>query len=357
MVAGALDEFQSYIAFPQLTGNPIYDFRHMQPVELDCYNLDAAGKVRLKRLVDEKRITAIVYMSAMASTLDMKFLRNLGVTTINTENDSFDHSLRDSCMKKFAKFIVRRVLRRQIHDLHIANAASQGAWLASYAQIPKSRMIVVPDGIDCTFFVPPGDGEPPYLDPNFRWVICVSQSRPEKRVDWVMRAAAEVLGRKEFADVGFLYVGDGPMMSRWRDLAKSLSIENRFQFAGEQSDLRRYYQSSFLMVHSSERESFGLVLVEAMACGLPVVACAAAGPSEIIANGKSGKLIDIEDEPGFRQAIDFYLNNPAIAKQHGSEGRKRAEEMFSIHRQAWNMAAAIRTVARPERARYSGRHS
>jgi glycosyltransferase involved in cell wall biosynthesis len=343
--ASALNAFQNYIAFPELTGNPVHTFRHMEPVELDCYTLDPAGKSRLKQFVEEKGIVAIVYMSAMASTLDMKFLRSLGVATINTENDSFDHSKRDSSAKKIAKFIIRRVLRRQIHDLHVANAASQGDWLTSYAQIPKNRMIVIPDGVDCTYYTPRQDeSEHGYLNPDNRWVICVSQSRAEKRVDWIIRAAAHMLRQDEFADVRFVYVGDGPLLAQWRDLAKQLGLERRFHFAGAQPDLRPYYRSSSLMVHASERESFGLVLVEAMACGLPLVACAAAGPSEIVVDGKTGTLVGVDDESGFRQAVEFYLRNPTIANKHGAEGRKRAEQMFSIDRQARDIASAILAV-------------
>lgn len=346
--AGALNAFENYIAFPKLTGNPVHIFRHMEPVELDCYMLDPAGKSRLKQFVEEKGVVAIVYMSALASTLDMKFLRSLGVVTINTENDSFDHSQQDSSAKKIAKFIIRRLLHRQIHDLHIANAASQGVWLTSYAQIPKSRVIVIPDGVDCTYYTPREDErERGCLNPDNRWVICASQSRAEKRVDWIIRAAAQILGQDEFANVRFVYVGDGPFLEQWRDLAKQLGLERRFHFAGAQSDLRPYYRSSSLMVHASERESFGLVLVEAMACGLPLVACAAAGPSEIVVDGKTGKLVGVDDEPSFRHAIEFYLRNPAIANKHGAEGRKRAEQMFSIDRQARDMARAILAVVSP----------
>jgi hypothetical protein len=114
--ARALNAFENYIAFPELTGNPIHTFRHMKPVELDCYTLDPAGRSRLKQFVEEKGIVAVIYMSALASTLDMTFLRSLGVVTINTENDSFDHSQRDSFAKRIGKFIIRRLLRRQIHD-------------------------------------------------------------------------------------------------------------------------------------------------------------------------------------------------------------------------------------------------
>jgi glycosyltransferase involved in cell wall biosynthesis len=99
------------------------------------------------------------------------------------------------------------------------------------------------------------------------------------------------------------------------------------------------------MAHAAERESFGLVLAEAMACGLPVVASAAAGPQEIVAQGATGQLIPIDDEIGFGTAIERYLSEPKLARLHGAAGRERVCAQFSIHRQARDIAAAIRRVA------------
>jgi glycosyltransferase involved in cell wall biosynthesis len=79
-----------------------------------------------------------------------------------------------------------------------------------------------------------------------------------------------------------------------------------------------------------------------MACGLPLVASAAAGPREIIDQGTTGALVDIDDESGFAAAIDQYLRNPARARQHGAAGRARVVERFSIHRQSREIAGAIR---------------
>ncbi|MXP26065.1 glycosyltransferase [Altererythrobacter indicus] len=349
MVAGNLGEFDCYIAFPELTGRSVHQFEHLKPIELDGYTLAARDKEKLSHFAQEQKLAAIVYMSAMPSTLDMAFLKSLKVATITTENDSFDHTQRNSLVKKAAKFILRRILHRQIHDLHIANAVKQGEWLASFAQIPKDRIVVAPNGIDCTRFIPAGDTSAPRLDPALRWVICVSQARPEKRVDMIIRTAARIMKQEQFSDVAFAYVGDGAMAPAWKQLAADLHISDRFHFVGQQQDLLPYYQAATLMVHAAKRESFGLVLAEAMACELPVVACAAAGPMEIIDNGVTGTLVGLNDEDGFQAAVEFYLQEPTIAMQHGKAGRERAEQRFSIHRQARDIANAIRQVVNKDR--------
>lgn len=346
MVAGELAERQCLIAFPQLTGRSVHRFAHLRPVELDCYRLAPTDRAALAALVEAEQIGVIVYMSALPATLDLPFLRSLGLVTVNTEEDSFDHNQRDPQAKRLAKFVVRRVLHRQLHDLHIANSPSQGDWLRRYAKIPPRRLIVVPNGIDCAHFVPAEPGAPAVLDPQRRWVICVSQARAEKRVDLILRCAARIAAQPRFEDVSFVYVGAGDHLPEWRALAAELGIAGRVHFAGQQDDLRPWYQASYLMAHAAERESFGLVLAEAMACGLPVVASAAAGPCEIVADGVSGQLVAIADEAGFGAAIERYLEDPQLAALHGQAGRERVCEQFSIHRQARDIAAAIRRAGR-----------
>lgn len=344
IVAGELAERNCFIAFPKLTGRSVHQFAHLQPVELDCYQLNPNDRAALRQLVAAKGIGAIVYMSALPTTLDLGFLRKLGLVTINTEEDSFGPGPPDPLHRRWAKFVVRRLLGWQLHDLHIANSWTQGELLRQHAQIPPGRLAVIPNGIDCTRFTPGPASAPPVLDPARRWVICVSQARAEKRVDLILRCAARIARQPAFDDVSFVYVGAGERLDHWRQLAQELGIADRVHFAGRQEDLLPWYRAASLMVHAARRESFGLVLAEAMACALPIVATEAAGPREVIANGETGRLVAVDDEDGFAAAIEHYLNNPGLARRHGLAGHDRANRLFSIHRQGAAIATAIRQV-------------
>ncbi len=336
-IAGQLTDYDSHVAFPKLTGRSVHKIQHMQPVELDCYNLNEANKAKLAQFVAANDIAAIVYMSALPTSLDMAFLHSLGVKTINTEQDSFDHRVRDSLPRQLAKFVVRRVLKRQLHDLHIANSTSQGEWLKSYTKIPPERLVIVPNGIDTDHFVPPPDAR----DDSRVQVICAGQARREKRIELILRCAERVLAQPEFANVSFTYVGDGEMRTQWEKLAKEMGLAKRFRFVGARADLLPFFQSANLMVHAAERESFGLVLAEAMACEVPVVACAAAGPSEIVADGSTGRLVALDDEDGFAEAVEAYLRDPSLRAAHGKAARARVVERYSMERQVRDMAEAI----------------
>lgn len=344
MVAGALTGRRCYIAFPRLTGRSVHQFDHLTPVELDCYRLDGPDREALRKLVSDRQIGAIVYMSALPATLDMSFLRSLGLITINTEEDGFDPLRRDPPHRWLAKFIARRLLRWQLHDLHIANSRSQGAFLRRFAHTPPQRLLVIPNGIDCTHFLPGPVPSPPLLDPARRWIICVSQARPEKRIDLILRSMARIAAQAEFADVSLVYVGAGAELESWRALAASLGIADRVCFAGRQENMLPWYRAASIMVHAARRESFGLVIAEAMACALPVVAMAAAGPSEIIADGETGQLVPIDDEAAFCAAIEAYLRDRERARAHGRAGRQRVKLHFSIHRRARAIATALDEV-------------
>jgi len=96
-----------------------------------------------------------------------------------------------------------------------------------------------------------------------------------------------------------------------------------------QKELTDYYHASDIYVSSSCSESFGKVLIEAMAAGLPVVATATTGSKEIIKDGENGFLVPIGDSDALAKKILFLLNNPDKAKKMGQAGRKMIKEKFN----------------------------
>jgi glycosyltransferase involved in cell wall biosynthesis len=352
LVAGCLqDGYACHLAYPRLTGQPAYRPQHLQPVELDCYDMSDANLARIEAFVRQHRVDVIVYMSALPATLRLRRLRAMGLRTINTENDSFDHRQRDPLYKALLKQVVRGWLRLQLHDIHISNARSQGAYLLNHYKLPASRLRTVVNGIDCDRFSPSaagaGEPPPPPMARNRSWIVCVGQARAEKRVEWIIRAAARLRRELPGSDFGFVYVGAGPELPRWQELVDTLGVGDDFRFAGAQADVRPFYRHAAFMVHAAERESFGLAVVEAMACGLPVVATAAAGPSETIDHGVTGTLVPLHDEEGFYQAIRSLLLDPERRAVQGLAARERALAHYSIQRQAAEFAAIVRSCAAP----------
>lgn len=156
---------------------------------------------------------------------------------------------------------------------------------------------------------------------NRKTIINVGRQDPSKDYDTLLKAISLVYDKyKNFA---FWQVG-GHISSVRTSEGLIWSSTGKI----EQTELTNYYHASDIYVSSSVHESFGKVLVEAMAAGLPVVATSTTGSKEIIVNGKNGFLVPIGDSQALAKKILYLLNNPEKAKQMGEVGKKIAKNKF-----------------------------
>lgn len=119
-----------------------------------------------------------------------------------------------------------------------------------------------------------------------------------------------------------------------------LGLDDAVLFAGYQPDVPRWMQAMDIVVHASDREPFGIVVVEAMALGKPVVAGAAGGPTEVITPGVDGLLAPFGDAPALASALLRYLDDPAFAARCGAAAAHRARD-FSATRYAAAFTDAV----------------
>jgi glycosyltransferase involved in cell wall biosynthesis len=129
-----------------------------------------------------------------------------------------------------------------------------------------------------------------------------------------------------------------------RARVRAAGLDASVTFAGFQDDVPRWMQAMDVIVHAAEREPFGIVVVEAMALGKPVVAGAAGGPAEVITPGHDGLLAPHGDAPAIAAAIARYLGDPGFAHRCGEAARLRAQD-FSARRFALDATRAIREIA------------
>lgn len=119
-----------------------------------------------------------------------------------------------------------------------------------------------------------------------------------------------------------------------------LGLDDAVTFAGFQSDVPRWMQAMDIVVHASDREPFGIVVVEAMALGKAVVAGAEGGPAEVITPGENGLLAPFGDAPALAAALLRYLDDPALAARCGAAAAERARD-FSAQRYAVAFTDAV----------------
>ncbi len=119
-----------------------------------------------------------------------------------------------------------------------------------------------------------------------------------------------------------------------------LGLNNQVIMAGRQQNVPQWMQAMDVVVHASDREPFGIVVIEAMALGKPVVATEAGGPMEIITHEIDGLLTPYGDAPALAAAVNRYLADPEFARRLGARARIRAQQ-FSSKAFASNFVAAL----------------
>jgi glycosyltransferase involved in cell wall biosynthesis len=108
------------------------------------------------------------------------------------------------------------------------------------------------------------------------------------------------------------------------------NLQHRFTMLDFTDNIRDYMQELDILIHLAQNEPFGRVIIEAMALEKPVIALNSGGPSEIISHGRSGYLVDTPDAAAIAGKLNILVNDAALRKQFGTEGRKIINERFNI---------------------------
>ena len=151
----------------------------------------------------------------------------------------------------------------------------------------------------------------------------ISNFRPLKRLGDVVRIFARV---REKMDARLVLVGDGPEYGRTRELVESLGLAEAVRYVGVVDDVAPLLGAADLLLLPSETESFGLVALEAMASGVPVVASDVGGLPEVVMHGTTGFLAPVGEVDAMADYCLKVLTDPSVLKRFAKAARKRAAE-------------------------------
>jgi L-malate glycosyltransferase len=209
--------------------------------------------------------------------------------------------------------------------------------------IESSKITVIHNGIDFDRFASASarGGAVPVL------VGTVGHLAPIKGHDVFVRAAALISARR--GGVNFVIIGEdkSPQMGHRRSLESlvaELGLSEIVAMPGWRDDIPAVLSSLTMFVSAARSEPFGLVIVEAMAAGLPVVAAASEGALEIIEDGFSGKLVPAGDPEAMAQAINDLLDDPLECSRLSHNARLAARQRYSLTRMASDTERVYREV-------------
>jgi phosphatidylinositol alpha-1,6-mannosyltransferase len=207
-------------------------------------------------------------------------------------------------------------------------------------EISPELIRTVPLGTDPLFFRPALDTEAVrsrYRLDQRSWLLSVARLVPYKGIDTGLRVLAGLRG--EYPELGYAVVGSGEQLAELRASAHSLGLEHRVRFLTDvpDRDLPALYNCADIylgLTRSTDLdvEGFGLSLVEASACGVPVVAGLSGGMPDAVRDGETGLLVDSEGPEPAQEAVRLLLRDAELARRLGMGGRKAVESFYNWDR-------------------------
>lgn len=213
-------------------------------------------------------------------------------------------------------------------------------------------VVEIPNGVDIDLFHPDVDGRPvrcrlgiPEQARVLLFIGALDRAHHFKGAGYLLRAFA----RMGDADTWLLLVGDGDLRPSLVALAAQLGIEHRVRFVGTvpHRELPPFYAASDLVVLPSfPPESFGMVLIEAMACGRPVLAHDIPGVRSVVSDGMDGLLARPGDMDDLLEKMRALLDDPQRRRMMGLQGRAKVEERYAWPRIVLRLLEVYQEVAR-----------
>jgi glycosyltransferase involved in cell wall biosynthesis len=203
--------------------------------------------------------------------------------------------------------------------------------------VPSSRLRIIPCGVDTMRFCSSGGTETErHLCPT---ILCVARLVAVKNLQLLLRACALLCDE----DLRFrcILVGDGPYRSELEALRKELGLQKIVEMPGgaAQEKVIHYWQQASVGALTSDNEGMPVCLMEAAACGVPVVATAVGGVPELVEDGITGLLSPAGDAAGFAANVKRLLMDQELRSQMSIAARRLAERNFSVARQVDELLA------------------
>jgi len=272
-------------------------------------------------------------MPASTIAFDPVLLRSLDAPLVLTSHGTSYDEARSVAPQRPVDYVFRYVF----HPLNIIMDAIAGRsadriiavsdhtrkQLRDLYRFDEDRLVTIPPGIDTERFRPVDDRHPA-VDPDRESVLVLSRLDPRKGIDTAIRGFAEL----DRPDAELLIAGTGRLEASLKELAEELGVREDVRFLGfvPDEELPSLYSSVDLFVLPSEYEGFGIVFMEAMACGTPVIGTDVGGIPTAVNQGETGYLVARGEAEELAGRIDEILDGVERYEQMASASREWAED-------------------------------
>ncbi len=262
-------------------------------------------------------------------------------TCVATQHFLAPSSARRRGLAGWASAAVHRFMAGRTHRIIAISESARAAMVDRHAP-GAAKAVVVPNGIA----PPPADAAVSAaavrrelgLGVDQPVVLCAARLEAEKGIPTLVEAMAAVQAAHPSAVC--LLAGQGSMRAELERQIGAAGLGGTVRLLGFRTDVPALMAAADVFVLPAPAEPFGLVLLEAMAAGRPVVAVAAGGPVEIVPDGQAGLLVPPADAAALAAALGRLLADPPLRHRMGAAGRTRWQDRFTVDRMAEATAAA-----------------
>jgi len=273
----------------------------------------------------------------LLSSVAMMYGKKLGIPkilTIHTQYEQYAYyvaPIPSKITQEAIKLIVSNFASKT--DCITTPSESMKELLSDYGI--KNRIEVIPNAIKIESFRKKNESKCMQIRKKYliredeKIILFVGRIASEKSIEKIIKALA-IIKEKGIEKIKLLIVGDGPNLDELKSLVNTLGIEKDVIFTGAVShqEIQHYYKVAYLFAIASTTETFGIVTIEALASGLPVLAVKAAGAVDILTDGKDGRLVD-NDIDQFAQTLEEMIKKPELREKY-SQGAIKTSNRYSI---------------------------
>jgi sugar transferase (PEP-CTERM/EpsH1 system associated) len=255
---------------------------------------------------------------------------------------------------------VRRLFRPFV-TRYIALSPDLESYLRERIGVPATRIDQVYNGVDTARFFPAPGGRAaipacPFQGANYWLIGTVGRMEAVKDQTNLARAFATAVAAnpEARARLRLVLVGDGKLKREIEAILESAGVRELAWFAGERTDVVPILQGLDCFVLPSLAEGVSNTILEAMACGLPVVATRVGANAELVEQNLTGRTVPAADSDALAREIGAYFGAPGLARQHGQAARRRVERRFSLERMVEDYDRVYAGLLRTRRLAHSG---
>ncbi|MEZ5504078.1 MAG: TIGR03088 family PEP-CTERM/XrtA system glycosyltransferase [Halioglobus sp.] len=311
--------------------------------------------LRLWRLLRELRPEIIHSRNLAALEAQLAGLGCPGVRRVHGEHG---REINDLDGRNWKYLALRRVMRLFIHR-YIAVSRDLQQWLLDVVGVAPGSLQQIYNGVDFDRFSPGSVKPLALLPPHWQGLDdmllagTVGRLTPVKDQQLLLRAIAELRKTRPdvFRRVRVVLVGDGPLRQALADTVRDLDLGQQVWLAGDRDDVPELLAAMDLFVLPSLAEGISNTVLEAMACGLPVIATAVGGNVELVEEGFNGRLVPVGDARALALALGQLLQDESERRRLGNNARQRVLERFEWGRCVDAYLAVYDGLLQPEARR------